>query len=576
MKNPYAKPAAKRPRKQEKVAVETAQISSHELDCSFGASSLDWDEAFKVMDQASQSYEQRQNRASTTETQSADPQHNPSHGESLENSAATSENDRKPAALPHSSVASVQSATVGLSQPPSVNQQQAPSLSGSSGAGSQSSNVATSQPTSGQQQQRPLQPSVGATTTAPPVSYPVNNVTGAYPPPPAEATSSTAHSAMIPRPATWGSSTTAAALSDAMTRPSCSSGLVAATHKHSTESSKPAAAAPSLSLPRPPTWGDTKSTNAASMPASQNHQGQGSRPSSSHGQPANSNGLPPPLNYAPQRVQPANDEYRSLLVKNANLSAPLLNGWTLFPHQKKAILRSLLMRRFILALDMGLGKTLIGCVWAKAFQQTFEDLKIIVVCPVSLKKEWKRTAEEATGLQVSDDGDESADVQIFGWSKTPSQVSNAVTKYVVVFDEAHSMQSMTTARTKAALKLVQSTKCVGVLMLTGTPMKNGKPLNLFPLLRAARHPFGEHQKAYEKHFCSGHDKRLGGRIVWDANGSSNLVQLRQHTSSHILYMTKEECLEELPPKRREFRQVPVSSRHQLQHDSALNELVSMH
>jgi replicative superfamily II helicase len=129
-----------------------------------------------------------------------------------------------------------------------------------------------------------------------------------------------------------------------------------------------------------------------------------------------------------------------LLVKNANLSAPLLNGWTLFPHQKKAILRSLLMRRFILALDMGLGKTLIGCVWAKAFQQTFEDLKIIVVCPVSLKKEWKRTAEEATGLQVSDDGDESADMQINGWSKTPSQVSNAVTKYVVVFDEAHSMQ----------------------------------------------------------------------------------------------------------------------------------------
>ena len=113
-------------------------------------------------------------------------------------------------------------------------------------------------------------------------------------------------------------------------------------------------------------------------------------------------------------------------------------------------------------------------------------------------------------------------------------------------------------------------------MLTGTPMKNGKPSNLFPLLKAVRHPFGDHQKAYESHFCAGKEKSFGrGRVVWDANGSSNLVQLRQHVASHMLHMTKEECLEELPPKTREFRQVPVSSRHQLQHNQALNELVGV-
>ena len=128
-------------------------------------------------------------------------------------------------------------------------------------------------------------------------------------------------------------------------------------------------------------------------------------------------------------MQPINDEYRARLVKNANLSAPLLNGWTLFSHQKKAILRALLMRRFILALDMGLGKTLIGCVWAKAFQQTFEDeLKIFVVCPVSLKNEWKRTAEEATGLQVDDDNAQSTSMEICSWAKVPSEVSPAYPK----------------------------------------------------------------------------------------------------------------------------------------------------
>jgi hypothetical protein len=105
-------------------------------------------------------------------------------------------------------------------------------------------------------------------------------------------------------------------------------------------------------------------------------------------------------------------------------------------------------------------------------------------------------------------------------------------------------------------------------------MKNGKPCNLFPLLRAVRHPFGANQKAFEIHFCAGHQKSFGpNRVVWDANGSSNLGVLREQVASHMLYMTKEQCLDDLPPQTRIFRKVPVSSRFQLQHNQALNELV---
>ena len=106
-------------------------------------------------------------------------------------------------------------------------------------------------------------------------------------------------------------------------------------------------------------------------------------------------------------------------------------------------------------------------------------------------------------------------------------------------------------------------------------MKNGKPSNLFPLLKAVGHPFGEQQKAYEAYFCAGKDKNYGrGRIVWDANGCANLAELRQHLSSHLVHMTKEQCLADLPHQTREFRKVPVSSRHQTQHSQALEELVS--
>mmetsp|Transcript_13269 Transcript_13269/g.24902 ORF Transcript_13269/g.24902 Transcript_13269/m.24902 type:complete len:314 (-) Transcript_13269:27-968(-) len=104
-------------------------------------------------------------------------------------------------------------------------------------------------------------------------------------------------------------------------------------------------------------------------------------------------------------------------------------------------------------------------------------------------------------------------------------------------------------------------------------MKNGRPSNLFPLLRATRHPFGDHQKRYEFFFCNGQNRRYGNREVWDASGSSNLAVLNAHITSHILYKTKDECLNELPEKVREYKTVPVGSKYEIQHNRALNELV---
>jgi len=212
---------------------------------------------------------------------------------------------------------------------------------------------------------------------------------------------------------------------------------------------------------------------------------------------------------------------------------------------------------------------------------------VYIVCPVSLKKEWRRTAAEATGLHSEEekkrkkdkkasDVPESLDISICSWAKVP-KVPKSVDKYIVIGDEAHNMQSMESARTKDMLKLVLSQRCKGVLLLTGTPMKNGKPSNLFPLLRATGHPFGDDQMSYEMYFCNGQQKRFGpgGRLVWDASGSSNLDLLNAHISSHVLHKTKDDCLKELPKKTREYRNIPVSSRHELKHTNAMRELANV-
>lgn len=293
-------------------------------------------------------------------------------------------------------------------------------------------------------------------------------------------------------------------------------------------------------------------------------------------------GLPKELRFSAAVAQ--DDDHRAELVKHASISQALDNGWMLFNHQKRAILTAIRTRRHILALDMGLGKTLIGCVWAKSFVKTFQ-CKVICVCPVSLKNDWKRTMENAVGLTVHGPKDKTftADVEIVSWAKMPDPLSEP---YIVICDEAHAMQSMSSARTKNALKLMLGKKVLGTLLLTGTPLKvrihlnvhfslttqkNGQPSNLFPLLKAVKHPFGEHQKAYEMYFCEGRQVQMGPKVVWMAKGAAHLNQLRECTKSHVLYLTKDECLQ-LPPHTRTTRKIPVSSRNELIHKEGLQRL----
>ena len=153
--------------------------------------------------------------------------------------------------------------------------------------------------------------------------------------------------------------------------------------------------------------------------------------------------LPTELEYNIERIKPINDGHRKQLIKEADLSSTLENGWKILPHQKAGILRGLLMRRLILSFDMGLGKTLIACVWAKAFKKTFQNLKVYVIAPASLKKEWRRTAIEATGLKCeeetkgksSNNGNTSFDLQICSWAKVPTNVPGSISKYIVSSSE---------------------------------------------------------------------------------------------------------------------------------------------
>jgi len=80
------------------------------------------------------------------------------------------------------------------------------------------------------------------------------------------------------------------------------------------------------------------------------------------------------------------------------------------------------------------------------------------------------------------------------------------TRFALIADEAHYAQNPKSVRTKGFLAM--AARAVALYMLTGTPLKNAKPVNLFPLLKAARLPVARVKQDYETRFCAGHMQTL--------------------------------------------------------------------
>lgn len=242
------------------------------------------------------------------------------------------------------------------------------------------------------------------------------------------------------------------------------------------------------------------------------------------------------------------------VLENIDLEKPLTNGLTLFAHQRESVIRMIKNHRQILALDMGLGKTLTALITAKLFQQKY-NWSVIVVCPVSLGGNWKR---DALGLGVK--------IEIHSWAKVPVPPMG---NYILICDEAHYAQSGSKSqRGQRFLTLAKSSFCRIAYLLTGTPIKNGRPINLLPLLEAVKHPLAQDKTYFHLRYC---DAKKTPWSRWDTSGVSNLPELYERTKDAMIRKTKAECLD-LPDKLRILREVELSAKAKAIYDETLSDL----
>jgi SNF2 family DNA or RNA helicase len=223
------------------------------------------------------------------------------------------------------------------------------------------------------------------------------------------------------------------------------------------------------------------------------------------------------------------------LVAAAQLDQPLADGRRLLRHQRLAVRWLLARRGAVLADAMGLGKTLSALAAARALAR-LGGARLVVVAPVGLHHHWR---QEAAALELH--------LELHSWARLPAELPPAGT--ILIVDEAHYAQSLAAARTRALLRLARHPRLRAIWMLSGTPMKNGRPAQLFPLLAAIGHPLAQDQHRFEELYCGGHWRERGGRRIWQASGATRLDELRRLVRPLLLHRRKDQCLD-LPPKRR--------------------------
>lgn len=222
-------------------------------------------------------------------------------------------------------------------------------------------------------------------------------------------------------------------------------------------------------------------------------------------------------------------------------------------HQKEAIQKLVENKKFILADSMGLGKT------TSAIIASIESnsKKILIICPATLKINWKREIENYSDKSVyiaeGKNFNTESDYVIINYDiiknfheikkKDESQILDANFDLVIV-DECHMIKNPQSLRTKLINDLVK--KVDRLWLLSGTPMTS-RPIDYFNLLSLVDSPVAKNWLAYAVRYCSGYQFNTGGRKIWNVTGASNLEELRDRTSGTILRRLKEDVLD-LPDK----------------------------
>lgn len=265
---------------------------------------------------------------------------------------------------------------------------------------------------------------------------------------------------------------------------------------------------------------------------------------------------------------------------------------TLFPYQRKGVAYGIEKKRFIIADEPGLGKT----AQAIAMSVAVKAKCVLVICPATLKENWKREfiAWSDRKPLILEDKFKKSWHRFYEVGMNDTFITNyeSLKKYfvesinrpkdpetgdlkplrlnhihfnefinlfdMVIIDEAHRCKDGRGQQTKFVMGIAKDKEYV--LNLTGTPVVN-KPNDLISqlyILNQLNDVFGGYKKFIDR-YCSG------------PNGSSNLKELNYVLNKFCFYRReKKDVLKDLPDKMRQIVKCDISTR--AEYDKAMMDL----
>lgn len=257
---------------------------------------------------------------------------------------------------------------------------------------------------------------------------------------------------------------------------------------------------------------------------------------------------------------------------DADVDVPVPEGLEYLPYQKAGIAYALNRDSVLIGDEMGLGKT-IQAIGVFNADETIK--KVLVVCPASLRLNWKREFEKwatrtvrteiVNGGKASDFPSSDFDILIVNYdvlSKHRKRVDEIAWDMLIV-DEAHYAKNQSAQRTKAIFgwvtkdgKVKQTPiKARRKLFLTGTPIVN-RPIELWILVQSLDPDgLGRNFFGFAKKYTNAYHNGYG----WDFSGAQNLDQLQRLMRERFMVRRlKADVLKELPAKRRQVVEIPAN------------------
>lgn len=244
-------------------------------------------------------------------------------------------------------------------------------------------------------------------------------------------------------------------------------------------------------------------------------------------------------------------------------------GKSLYQHQESGVKFLLTRNGCILADDMGLGKSIQSIIAALESGAK----KILVVCPSSVKINWKREIEVFCKDVAIVNGKKWSEAKftiinfdiLKNFHTLPSKKSKKdeneiveLNRHIVnagfdlaIIDEAHNLKNNKSIRSEIMVEVAVTHGIEKIWLLTGTPIAN-RPMDFYNLLKLIKCPITDNWQYFVKRYCDGKKffktlKNGQKKQIWLTDGASNLDELAVKTKNLIIRRLKTEVLD-MPDK----------------------------